>query len=250
MRLLLDCGNSLVKWQLRRQGAVVAQGQLLYGEEALQREVTDWEFTPKSIFVAAVVDEVRLSPLLTMLEQRWSLAVTRLTTTARFGQLTNGYLRPETLGVDRWLALIGGAEGVPPPLMVADLGSAITVDAVDAQWQHHAGVILPGLKSLAATLAAVTPLQQVSVADLPPRGVETAILSTEMAISQGQIFAIVGAIEQSYHSFSRRFASPPQIVLTGGDSGLLSPHLALPHSCRSDLIFCGMDRVATAISGG
>ena len=76
-------------------------------------------------------------------EPRWVVA------TAQAGGVRNGYDHPVRLGVDRWVALIGArqrvlARGEATPALVIMVGTAVTVDALDADGKFLGGLILPG----------------------------------------------------------------------------------------------------------
>ncbi|MCP3690402.1 MAG: type III pantothenate kinase, partial [Gammaproteobacteria bacterium] len=62
----------------------------------------------------------------------------------RCGSVVNGYSSPESMGVDRWLALLGAADVEQHDAIVVDAGSAITVDLLRGDGQHLGGAILPG----------------------------------------------------------------------------------------------------------
>ena len=62
---------------------------------------------------------------------------------------TNSDDHPSRLGVDRWVAAIGArhrvlAQGKPRPALVVMVGTAVTVDAIDASGRFLGGLILPG----------------------------------------------------------------------------------------------------------
>ncbi|CAG0908908.1 unnamed protein product, partial [Darwinula stevensoni] len=67
------------------------------------------------------------------------------------GGLTNGYEVPSRLGTDRWVAMIGAWQRMkiqrsgqtPPPLIVAMVGTAVTVEAIDQNGRFLGGLILP-----------------------------------------------------------------------------------------------------------
>ena len=49
---------------------------------------------------------------------------------ATLGELSCAYEDPQTLGIDRWLAIAAAHQQYQEPLMVIDAGSAITIDIV------------------------------------------------------------------------------------------------------------------------
>ncbi len=61
--------------------------------------------------------------------------------------VTSAYQQPQRLGVDRWLALLGGYSMGVTDAMIIDAGSAITVDLLKKDGQHLGGAILPGFNT-------------------------------------------------------------------------------------------------------
>src|SRR3546814_7552229 len=91
--------------------------------------------------------------------RRISLACTQ----ARFGAVWIAYPRPSRLGVDRFLALLGAhARGVGAT-MVVGVGTALTVDWLDADGRHRGGRIAPSPTLMRDALPA-------RAAQLPARG--------------------------------------------------------------------------------
>lgn len=61
------------------------------------------------------------------------------------GGLRSGYVEPERLGTDRWVALVAASVAVAGPCAVLDAGSAITFDQICPAGRHEGGWIVPGL---------------------------------------------------------------------------------------------------------
>ena len=86
----------------------------------------------------------------------------------------------ESLGVDRWLALLAAHRHAPTePLMVLDCGSAITLDLLVVGGRHLGGYIVPGLalmrSSLLSETAGVAVEALSSVTSCPGRDTSTAV---------------------------------------------------------------------------
>ncbi len=78
--------------------------------------------------------------------------VERITTRRVAAGVVNGYADPSLLGVDRWLAVIGAYQRVQGACVVADIGTAATVDVVAADGRHRGGYIVPGPQLMVASL--------------------------------------------------------------------------------------------------
>lgn len=136
---------------------------------------------------------------------------------------------PETAGLDRLAAAVAvnRLRGDGKPAIVVDFGTAITVDAVDAEGRFLGGAILPGMDlSLTALVAGTSQLLPVDTefnAPPPPIG-----RSTEPAMRAGLFWAAVGAVRELVGRTSRELGSEPLIVCTGGGGQTLLPHLDQP----------------------
>jgi type III pantothenate kinase len=157
--------------------------------------------------------------------------------------LQAGYLDPDQLGDDRWLAMAGALMHTSPPLVVVDAGTAMTIDLVDAAGCHRGGWILPGLHSMQSQLLARTAVKKMPAvnAQLAPG------LSTPAAMANGTLLALVGALNQ--------VAKEPawagsRWLLSGGDGQRLQSHLAFPTAWVENLVLDGLISVGARRESG
>jgi type III pantothenate kinase len=135
---------------------------------------------------------------------------------------------PASVGIDRLLAALAAnrLRRSDRAAIVIDLGSAITVDLVDAHGAFQGGAILPGIAMSARALADQTDaLPQVDANELgrPP---EPLGKSTVAAIESGLYWGAVGAIRELIRRLSIGQDIPPDVFLTGGASALVTGFLA------------------------
>ena len=138
--------------------------------------------------------------------------------------LWNGYHKPAQLGSDRWAAMIGARTLFPElPLLIANSGTALTLDAINAHGEFLGGFIVPGLAMMLEALSQGT-------AQLPPidaRQVSRQLdlsayfpKSTADALTQGALRTHQALFEQSYELLIQQLASyePQKIqcIVTGG----------------------------------
>jgi len=145
--------------------------------------------------------------------------------------------RPERVGADRLLAALGAWRIGGGPLVVVDVGTATTVDAVDGQGRFLGGAILPGPSMGAWALKART-------AALPEVGlngpVEPLGRNTEQAIRSGLLFGSAGAVERLVAEQKRMLGGQARVVGTGGGLGYLLPLLACVDEVRDNLVLEGL----------
>lgn len=129
------------------------------------------------------------------------------------------YSTPSTLGIDRIVLAVGAAmlyKG--EKLMVADAGTAVTLDLVDSTPTFLGGRISPGLRLRFESLHSHT-------ATLPLLDADGAIPilgdSTDTSIRSGVVLGLSDEIVETYCQYKNNFGCE-RLVLTGGDAGLLT----------------------------
>ncbi|MDE2566073.1 MAG: type III pantothenate kinase, partial [Burkholderiales bacterium] len=156
------------------------------------------------------------------------------------GGIVNGYDHPGRLGADRFVALIGArqqvlARGPARPVLVVMVGTAVTVDALDADGRFLGGLILPGFGLMLRALEMGTAGLRVptgEVVDFPS--------NTSDALMSGGANAIAGAIERQARRLQARTGTAPLLLMTGGAAAKLAPITDLPFETVDTLIFEGL----------
>lgn len=240
MKLLVDVGNTRLKWALW-DGALQTGEPLPHGGD------------PWTVFAAQrwpAVQEVWLSAVPRLGEAaRWQAVVQASCgiapqlprSRAEWQGLRNVYPQPERLGIDRWLAMVAVWSHQRGPFAVLSAGTALTFDRVDREGRHLGGIIAPGYGSALASLLQVTATATPAAVPADPRGLGT---SSETAIRQGALFAALGAVE---HCLRAPGADPDELlVLTGGDAAKLLPQLPGVWQRRPQLVLEGLLALSAA----
>jgi type III pantothenate kinase len=155
--------------------------------------------------------------------------------------LTNGYDHPSRLGADRWVAMIGArqrmlAQGrAPRPLVVVMVGTAVTVEAIDAEGRFLGGLILPGHGIMLRALESGTAGLHVPTGDvcLFPT-------NTSDALTSGGTYAIAGACERMVQHLRDHTGQEPLCVMTGGAGWKMAPSMSRQFELVDNLIFDGL----------
>lgn len=236
MMLLLDAGNSRLKWGLMHEGQWRAQGVLEYPDlEQLPRLLADHP-APACAWAVNVAGAAREAQLQTLLAAQ-GIPLHFLRSSRQQCGVTSHYRDPAQLGADRWAALIGARAITQGPALVVCAGTATTIDFLDAQGHFRGGLIIPGIELMRRSLASGTaglPLAQAAVTDWPH--------STDEAIVTGCIAAQVGAVRELWR---RSDPAPDSLCLISGGAALqLLPHLDLPAREVPNLVLEGLARVA------
>ena len=147
---------------------------------------------------------------------------------------------PDSVGVDRLCAAIAAYDRLGDACVVADFGSAVTIDCVNDSGVFVGGAILPGLGLSADALAAQTAqLPRVDPAQ-PPAGPGK---DTADAIRLGLLASARGALRHCVETFAEAIGHWPLVVCTGGDADLVVGDLAesdLVQAIVPDLILRGV----------
>lgn len=235
--LLIDIGNSRVKWAWAKPGRIES-GEAFNTVNVPLAFPGAWEDAPppSQVWVANVAGTGIAQALETWTKRHWDIAPRFVCSEAQSHGVTNGYDHPEKLGVDRWVALIGARHLYAGPVCVADCGTAITFDALDGEGRHLGGLIAPGFSLMRGSLARGThalPLSEDSAAEPLAR-------TTVAAIASGTRLAAVGLIERAFRDATQRLGSQPRLLLTGGDAPLIAAALEVPNTLRPDLVLEGL----------
>jgi type III pantothenate kinase len=166
--------------------------------------------------------------------------------TEREAGLVNGYDHPSRLGADRWVALIGArarlmAAGPPRPALVVMIGTAATVDAIDAEGRFLGGLILPGFGLMLKALEMGTAGLKV-----PTGEVVEFPTNTSDALMSGGAYAIAGAVRRQYRRLQARCGLEPLLLMGGGAAVKLAPITDLPLEHVDTLIFDGLLAIGAA----
>jgi type III pantothenate kinase len=153
--------------------------------------------------------------------------------TKRHKNFQCGYENVNTLGIDRWLAVIGAGTLYPEQdCLVVDIGTATTIDGVKKDGRHLGGIIAPGPylmeRSIIDIARGVFTDDSASVEAWPTR--------TADALRTGCIRSTIALIE-STHS---EMIVDSKLVLTGGYANVISKELNIDHVIERDLIFEGL----------
>ncbi len=236
MRLLIDAGNTRIKWGLAdgngwlRSGTLPVDqaGELSHqfaGVEGIQQV---WASNVAGAEVARHIRDIGSG-------QQSDQCHFIVAQKAQCG-VRNGYEHPAQLGSDRWAALIAAWHRVSGACLVVSSGTATTVDALSATGEFKGGLILPGVQLMQRSLNDATAqlgLAQGAYAAFPQ--------NTADALYSGAIQACCGAIERQYALLG---GSGIPVVLSGGASEILQNRLNLPVHVVDNLVLQGLLLIA------
>jgi len=241
--LLIDCGNTRLKWRLLypdgryRQGfSIVADAAPFKGLPVPGRRITRVAISMVGTTEAAATLQRALESF-TPAPLRFYWAES-----CRFG-LVNAYRDVQRMGADRWHAMVASWHNLDDSFAVVDAGSAVTVDYVSVQGQHLGGYILPGLQMMRRSLqadAARIIFEEHLAGDTTPGH------NTSECVHHGLNWLSLGAVTQVHKDLDT--LGLKNLIVTGGDAERwLSLGLEAEH--RPALVFEGLALIDRAESG-
>lgn len=241
MILLLDIGNTRIKWTfMRPEGIGEVQAVLLESESETTALCEKWAqlSAPQSIWLSSVVaGHPLVEVLVDWWQEHWGIIPKRIETKKVSHGLRVAYRNESELGVDRWLAMIAIRRFQHGAAMVADCGSALTIDVIDETGEHLGGIITPGLRLMHDALNQGT--AAISVAS-PMRGVDSLLgKDTQTGVLLGTKYALAGTVMQLESRFTLTHK-----VITGGDAETIIPLLGDGWSYRPHLVLEGIAELA------
>jgi type III pantothenate kinase len=275
--LLLDIGNSRLKWALvrqryRRGEAFAAHGaidmRILRRSRAAWSRLLQAAGTADAIYACNVAGRA-VERQLRAAARREGLKTPRFARSrAAGGGLRNAYREPWRLGVDRWLSLIGARHEHPgKDLCLVGLGTAMTVDLLDAAGRHHGGCLVPGPRLMIESLlehtagirrraggrAAASSFDLAFAAGRAPdaaarRKPPLALFArdTHAGLLSGARYACAALIGHAAQAARVQLGRRPRLILAGGAADAITPLLHGRYWRQDDLVLRGLAVLAAA----
>jgi len=244
MMLLLDAGNTSVKWGLCEGGNIAASGSFIYaGNDIDDLADRSWSAlqTPAGVIIANVAGKELGRRLSGWIIKYWGITPVFVVATGQACGVTNAYTVPEHLGVDRWAALIGARQNGGGEVCIVDCGTAITLDMLGADGVHQGGLILPGVEMLQQVLLKNTALTNTSRTQEPA---SLFAVGTADAVNGGALYMAVAAIDRIVADMASALDAHPDVVITGGDARRILTLLACPARHDPELVLRGLAMLA------
>lgn len=230
-KLLVDIGNSRIKYAWapdpgqQIKAAVCSMQALLSivpdADQVLVSNVSKREYS-EAIEQACIAEKCEFFEAQTQAQT--------------FG-LVNAYERFETMGVDRWLAVLATSTMTELPYAVLDIGTAATCDFVNGN-RHLGGWIAPGFEMMRNALFSNT--QKVFGDDHYPANLVVG-RSTPECVNMGCLSAVQGLYLNARRILEADF-SEFRIFVTGGAKDLLNELADDNTLVVSELVFRGLMR--------
>ena len=241
MRLLVDIGNTRVKWATCDDGRLSPQQAATHADwtEADWAAMFAGHGTLQQVVAASVAAAATRKRLVAAAAASGIEDVRFVATTAAAAGVRNAYGDPHLLGVDRWVAVIG-AHHLYGACCIADVGTAATIDAVDGSGWHLGGFIVPGPHMMVRALWSGT--SDLAAHSAASRAYATTLFAdnTRDAIERGCRVALAALVDRSVQETLQRTGVAPKLLLTGGAALEVLPYVQGPSVHVPDLVLRGL----------
>ncbi len=249
MNLLIDVGNTRIKYVTENEGALsdikVIENQELSNVQSIIQWFDHFSLTPKQVIIASV-NQSTVHQALELFCLTNQIAFTQVQTEKKRFGIQVAYQNPIQMGVDRWLALIGAARLYPKEnILIVDSGTATTLELLTANGQHKGGWILPGIETMFTSLALNT--EQVIAQKENISHISLGHNTTD-CVNNALWAATVGLITQAEQLSKERGIVIDKIIVTGGNAEKLSDLLPEKLTLIPKLIFYGLAQYSTIIA--
>ena len=232
--LLIDAGNSCLKWALCHDGSLGKGDSVDYQWSSLEQQLTEaWHYfpekdlTPAKIILANVAGQRVLGALnhwrdkAFTVKEAGGVTIEVVVAQANAWGVKSSYQQPELLGADRWAALVATHHHVKGNACIIDCGTTLTMDIITDEGKHMGGVIAPGWEMMQSSLVTNTNGIASGEADVP----ELLGLSTQQAVQAGISAASVGAVNNILQRLENEMGTVFTCIVTGGGAPLMLPQL-------------------------
>jgi type III pantothenate kinase len=242
MILELDCGNSFIKWRVLAApaGRLIGEG-IVDSDLGLLESLHAFErLSLRACRLVSVRSVEETDALIGMLQAAFGVTAVCAAPAQEISGVRNGYDDYQRLGLDRWLALLGGFHLASGACLVLDFGTAVTADFVASDGEHLGGFICPGMPLMRSQLRTHT--RKIRYGD---EAAEKALAcqapgrSTVEAVERGCALMLKGFVLTQLEVARGFWGESFTVFITGGDAELVS---GVVPSARvvPDLVFVGL----------
>ncbi len=239
MKLLVDLGNTRLKWALAGRGYETGSVRALeWTPRVADNLARDWSPLPRpeGVWVASVVDDAREASVAAAVHKRFGQTVHWVRTPRQACGVTTAYADPSTMGVDRFLGLVAAHVEGHAPCVLVSCGTALVVDALAAGGRHLGGLIAPGAglmqQAVLGATARVRPREPGQLVDIAT--------STADALTSGSWQACAALVDRFVDRVQSRLHGEPRVLLGGGGAGVLEALLEHAVTRYPDAVLKGL----------
>lgn len=157
--------------------------------------------------------------------------------------LKNLYDNPKEVGIDRLVNAVSAVQKYGSPLIIIDIGTAMTFDVIDADGAYRGGAIFPGLKvAMEALFQKASKLPRVDIVR-PEKAIGT---NTVMSMQSGAVRGYAGAIQGIVREMQEEMGGKCNVVATGGMGRMMAEYCDTITHVDANLTLTGLRMIYEA----
>nr|PZN72552.1 MAG: type III pantothenate kinase [Pseudomonadota bacterium] len=244
MILLLDVGNTRIKWATVDDAGIMTLGRSLQhaGRDIPSVAEEAWHSLPRPerVIVSNVAGRGFEGAFRVWAQSVWGMEPRFIVAQSKGWGVTNAYVEPDRLGADRWAALVAARRLDKGDVCIIDCGTALTIDALSRSGKHLGGLIVPGLALMRQSLIANTQ----GISDEGEGTIALLARCTRDAVTGGTLYATVAVIDRVITDIVAELGRTVTCVITGGDAERIMPLLTVKCRYEPDLVLQGLKIMA------
>lgn len=152
----------------------------------------------------------------------------------------NHYINPREVGVDRLVNAVAAIQKYGAPLIIVDIGTAITFDCIDQNGAYVGGAIFPGIKiAMEALFMKASKLPRVDIVRTEKAIGRTTVHSMQSGAVRGYVGALIGIIMD----MQQELQGETRVVATGGMGRMMAEHCELIDAVDPNLTLEGLRHI-------
>ncbi|MBC8300195.1 MAG: type III pantothenate kinase [Pelagibacterales bacterium] len=250
MKLVADIGNSTIQIALWKNKSL---------QRVLQFETSSYKKMNfhlskyknnliESIFFSCVTEEKVANDFKRCAKKIFKCKVEQIKSSSKLFGVVNGYKQPTKLGDDRWVTIVASHLLYQKPLMIADCGTAISIDVVNIKGIHLGGYILGGFDGYTKSFKDVYHLKNIKIKEGSVLQKKSFPKKTEDGITEGYLLMVVSAIENAYNQIKKNQKALPKVLISGGYGKIISKRLSIKNKYEPNLVLRCLGLIANQLS--
>ena len=151
--------------------------------------------------------------------------------------IVNAYDNPKEVGIDRLVNAVSAVEKYGKPLIIVDIGTATTFDAIGGQGEYLGGAIFPGIKvAMEALFMKAAKLPRIDIVR-PDRAIGK---NTVESMQSGAVRGYVGALREIVREMKEEMQGDVKVIATGGMGRMMAEYCNLIDAVDSGLTLEGL----------
>lgn len=249
MKLLLDLGNTRIKWAHSTTGASAfdRQGEYLYGgrsPEDLLDGLWSAAMPPESVWLCSVIDPGFAAAFEQAMRRRWDCPVHWVRPQVEGFGVRCAYVNPLRLGADRWAAMVGARVLQRGAVCILHLGTTLTADVLDSSGCHLGGIIAPGRRMLQRSLQCGTAQVITDSDEMQWPEQDRLGRDTDACVAWGVRHSLIGCCREVLGAARSRLGGEMAVILAGGDACWAQDLLSCASQVEPDLVLRGVAMIA------